>query len=92
MKLTKPEAIRYGPWSLGRLGLPINIFGVIWAFFAMLFSFFPAVRTDLTAQTMNWSCVMFGGTLIFAIAFYPLHGRRHFKGPVIETRVAEQLH
>jgi len=40
---------------------------------------------------MNWSCLLYGFTIVFALVFYALHGRYTYKGPVIETGIVEHL-
>jgi choline transport protein len=91
-KFTNPSSIHYGPWRLGRsLGIFCNTFGLIWIAVVMTFSFFPAVRTDLTLQSMNWSCLLWGGTMIIGVLSYFGHLRGRYNGPIIETDIIEQV-
>ena len=53
-RIRRPASVHYGPFKLGAWGVPLNIFSLIWIVVVMVFSFFPSVRTDLTAETMNW--------------------------------------
>lgn len=56
----------------------------------MFFSFWPtAVPVDATS--MNFSCLLWGGTTLFGVVFYVLYGNRQWKGPVIETSVVEHF-
>lgn len=49
-------------WSLGRLALPINLLGIAYCIFLIIFLPWPgAVPVD--AATMNWASVMFFGIL-----------------------------
>lgn len=57
------EPLQFGPWSLGRWGLPVNIIAWIYTFIVMVFSFFPPA-IPVTAVSMNWSCAVFGGIVI----------------------------
>ncbi len=34
-RLTDPRSLKFGPWSLGRAGLPVNIFALLWTIIAM---------------------------------------------------------
>ncbi|KAK5527261.1 hypothetical protein LTR07_001033 [Exophiala xenobiotica] len=91
-KIVHPSSIHYGPWRLGRVfGIFCNVFGLIWIAIVMVFSFFPAVRTDLTAQSMNWSCLLWGGTMIIGIASYFGYLRGRYNGPVVEGDIIEQV-
>ncbi|MCJ1465810.1 hypothetical protein MMC07_004429 [Pseudocyphellaria aurata] len=89
-KRLRGDPINYGPWKLGKFGVPANIFALIWTIIAMFFSFWP-VSMDPTLQTMNWACLLYGATMIFSIGFYFLRGRHIYKGPIIETSVVEHL-
>lgn len=89
-KRLRGDEIHYGPWKLGVFGVVTNVFALIWTFIAMFFSFWP-VAMDPTPQTMNWACLLYGATMIFSVGFYILHGRKIYKGPIIETSVLEHL-
>ena len=91
-KIFNPTSIHYGPWTLGRsLGIFCNVFGLLWIAIVMVFSFFPAVRTDLTAQTMNWSCLLWGATMIIGVLAYFGYLRGRYNGPIVETDIVEQV-
>jgi hypothetical protein len=58
---------------------------------------FPAVKgADLNRLTMNYTCLIYGGTMLFALIYYAVSGRKWFKGPrvnvehVIHSAVLEQ--
>lgn len=72
-------------FSLGKAGLAVNIFSL--CFLAVLFvmSFFPPIPNPPPAA-MNWACVAFGGTLIFATVYYWISARKHYVGPVEYVR------
>ncbi|ETI28184.1 hypothetical protein G647_00633 [Cladophialophora carrionii CBS 160.54] len=92
-KIFHPTSIHYGPWTLGRgLGIFCNVFGLLWIAIVMVFSFFPSVRTGLTVETMNWSCLLWGGTMILGIASYFGYLRGRYNGPIVETDIIEQMH
>ena len=91
-KIFHPSSIHYGPWRLGRVfGIFCNVFGLSWIAIVMVFSFFPADRTALSAQTMNWSCLLWGGTMIIGIASYFGYLRGRYNGPVVESDIVEQV-
>lgn len=69
-------------WSLGRLGLPINIGAVTWLLSVWIFCFFPlSVSPPVTAQTTNWNCVLFGGFSLVGLVYWFAHGRRVYQAP-----------
>ncbi|MCJ1462540.1 hypothetical protein MMC07_001142 [Pseudocyphellaria aurata] len=84
-RLTTPAAaMRWGPFRLGRLGIPINALAIAYGLVAVFFSFWPPSAV-VTAVTMNWSIAVYGGVLLFSIFFWFLHGRKVYTGPVIEV-------
>lgn len=89
-RIKNPASIQYGPFRLGRYGIACNVFSLIWIFIVMVFSFFPAVRTDLTLETMNWSCVLWAGTMIIGVIAYFGHLRGRYNGPIVETDLMAQ--
>jgi choline transport protein len=54
----------------------------------MFWSFWPA-SVPVEAISMNWSCVLWSGVVMFAVGFWWVHGRSVYKGPVVETDVEE---
>jgi choline transport protein len=68
-------------WSLGAWGLPVNAGAVAFLVVVWVFVFFP-VEAQPTLETMNWSSVMFVGTMLFAMLYYVAWGRRFYTSPV----------
>lgn len=68
-------------WSLGKLGLPINIAACLFLVPLLVFSCFPPIISP-TAVTMNYGVVMFAGVIFLALAYYALHGRKVYVSPV----------
>jgi len=50
-KKLKGEEVRYGPWRIGRLGVVVNAFSVVFLTLSVFFSFFPPA-IPVTAVTM----------------------------------------
>ncbi|OQO04046.1 hypothetical protein B0A48_10689 [Cryoendolithus antarcticus] len=75
-------------WSLGKFGLPINVFAFTYACFATIFVCFP-VYTPVTPQSMNWAMVMFTGVLVSAMIYYVVKGRKMYEGPVVFVQPIE---
>ncbi|CAG8980474.1 hypothetical protein HYALB_00013595 [Hymenoscyphus albidus] len=76
----------WGPWRLrGVFGIANNAFACIYLTIVLFFSFWPSA-TPVVAATMNYSSLMGGAVVLFAIAYYILHARKVYIGPVLETR------
>jgi choline transport protein len=88
-RLNHPSSLTRGPWHLGRSGPWINAFAILWTVVMMFFSFWPA-SVPVTPISMNWSCVLWSGVVMFAVEFWWVHGREVYEGPVIETTVEER--
>jgi choline transport protein len=83
-RLTTPYSdIPWGPFQLGRFGTPMTIFSIAYTFVAMFFSFWPSTSV-VNAASMNYSIVIYAGAFAFSTAFWFLHGRRVYKGPIWE--------
>jgi hypothetical protein len=52
----------------------------------LVFSFFPP-GVPVTAQTMNWSIAVWGGTIVLGIVYYALRGHKKYKGPTIDREL-----
>lgn len=85
-RIKHPERLPFGPWRLGKYGPFINAFAIGWSVLVVFFSFWPTM-VPVTPQNMNWSVVLYGAVVIFAGVFWALHGRKVYKGPVVETDV-----
>lgn len=82
--------LTFGPFTLGRFGLLINIFGLLWGMFFVIFVVFPT-EMPVTAANMNYASLVFGSALLFSLVAWFLYGRKVFVGSVnelVETSVA----
>jgi choline transport protein len=75
------DHIPYGPFRLGRWGLPINLFAIIYAIFIAIFLPFPSF-VPVTAATMNYGGPIMGFVILFALADWFISGRKRFQVPV----------
>jgi choline transport protein len=80
-KRLRSEPLPPSRFSLGKFGVPINMFAVVYVTVACIASFFPVVNSTDVAD-MNWSVVMFGGVLVIACVDYVFRGRKHYVEPV----------
>ena len=86
IKKIKGEQVKYGPWSMGKLGVAVNAFSAIFLIISTFFSFFPPA-IPVTAVTMNWSIAVFGGFVIIGLIWYAVFGRRQYSGPIVERPI-----
>jgi len=68
-------------WSLGKAGLFINLAALAYLLTIWVFLFFP-ISTPVDAATMNWNSLIYGGTIVFAVIYYFLFGRKSYVPPV----------
>ena len=81
-RIYHPELLPLCRWTLGRWGIPVNIIGLVYSFFAFFWSFWPNT-TPVDATTFNWAVVMFLAVIIGSLASYFTKGREAFQGPVV---------
>lgn len=71
---------QYGPWKLGRWGVPIYTLSLIYIVYILIWVPFPPSR-PVTAETMNYSGPMVIGVICFALLDWFTTGKRRFKVP-----------
>ncbi|KAF2248464.1 GABA permease-like protein [Trematosphaeria pertusa] len=81
-RIYHPELLPRCRWSLGRWGVPINTFGLLYALHAFFWSFWPNA-TPVTKEDFNWAVVMFVGVGVLCMMDYVVRGRKQYKGPVV---------
>ncbi|KAI0895209.1 amino acid transporter [Annulohypoxylon nitens] len=78
------EQLSWGPTRIPEpLGTIVNAFGCAYLLVMVFFSFWPTAINP-TAETMNMSSVMVGGTIILSLIYYAIWARKVYEGPVIE--------
>ena len=79
------ESLQWGPWKVsGVFGVANNMFACVYLLVLWFFSFWPS-SVEVNAQSMNFSSVTFGGTVLFAVSWYLVRGRYTYHGPVVEV-------
>ena len=76
--------IPFGPWTLGKWGIPINIFTIGFSFLTIAFNVLPPLF-PVTAANMNYAGVVFGAALIICGLLWFMIGKRHYAGPIREV-------
>jgi amino acid transporter len=67
-------------YTLGKWGAVINAAALAYILPLLVFSFFPSTPNP-TLLTMNWACVMVGGTVVLATGYYIVWGRKTYTPP-----------
>lgn len=81
------ETLQWGPWKVpGALGIANNLFACVYILVLWFFSFWPA-SAQVDAQSMNFSSVTFGGTVLFAVLWFIVRGRKTYLGPIVEVEM-----
>ena len=80
-RVRDPNSLPKARWSLGKLGLPINVLAMCYSTFACFWTFWPN-STPVDVESFNWAPVIFMAVMIFAMIAYVLQGRHQFDGPV----------
>lgn len=75
-----------GRWSLGKAGLAVNVFALVYGLFAMAFIVLPGSPVDLTTETFNWAPVIFVGVMAVAFVYFFAGGRKTYLGPVTSVK------
>ena len=75
----------WGPFHLpGLFGIIVNVWAVSFGIIIFFFSFFP-VATPVTAAKMNFSVLMTGAVVLFAVLYYVVWARKTYEGPIVEV-------
>ena len=77
---TSRGPIQFGPWTLGRFGMAINIFSLSFGIFVCVFVPFPT-QIPVTAANMNWSGPVFLGVCLLLVMDWTFRARHKFVGP-----------
>ena len=79
----------WGPFRLpGLFGILVNAFAVAFGIVIFFFSFWP-VATPVTAEKMNFSVLMTGSVVLFAVLYYGVWARKTYEGSVVEVTALE---
>lgn len=73
---------RPGPWNLGRFSIPIGTIASAFVVLMVPILCLPSVTgSDLTADTMNWTAVVYGGPMFGVVIWWLVSARKWFTGP-----------
>ena len=79
--------MQWGPFRVpGFLGIAINVVACVFMIIVIFFSFWPPV-TPTTAESMNYSVLVFGAVVLFSLAYYVTVAHKTYVGPLVELEV-----
>lgn len=76
-----PHTLPPARFSLGRAGLPLNSFSVIFSTYSSFWAFWPQ-GNPVTVTDFNWAVVIFGGVMAIAMLYFLFRARHRYAGPV----------
>lgn len=90
---TKPAAdFLWGPFRLGKLGIPVTVVALVYSSVGWVFSFYPSVAFP-TAATWNWSFTVYWSAIVLALIWWFVSARHQYTGPRVEINIyAEEDH
>ena len=83
MKRVRKESLPYGPFTLGKFGVVVNGYAMVYGIFICIFLPFPPSR-PVTASNMNYASPVMAGVVLFALIDWFVRGRKKFIGPLRE--------
>ena len=83
-RLKHPELLPKCRWSLGRWGVPVNAFAVLYSAHVFFWCFWPQTTSNAPAD-FNWSVLMFMVVLLVSIVDWVFRARKVYAGPVVLT-------
>ncbi|KAE8311552.1 amino acid permease [Aspergillus transmontanensis] len=75
----RKDPVPMGNWNMGRWGLPVNIFALVYTAYVTVWLTFPSYR-PVTGQNMNYALPIFAASTLFAFVYWFLYGRSHWPG------------
>lgn len=88
IKRWKKQPLPPARWSMGRFSPFVDTVSILFLAIVLTFSFFP-LTNHVTAESMNWSIVIFSAVVIFSLTYYFAYAKRVYHGPVTRVRVVE---
>jgi LPXTG-motif cell wall-anchored protein len=75
----RDDAAPMGNWNMGRLGLPVNVFALVYTAWVTVWLAFPSAL-PVTGENMNYAAPIFGATTLFAFGYWFVKGKTRWKG------------
>lgn len=75
---------RRGPWHLGKYSFLVGTLATMFTTLMVPILCLPTVTgSDLAPDLMNWTCLVWGGPMLFAIIWFVVDAHKWFKGPKV---------
>lgn len=68
-----------GNWNMGILGLPVNVFALVYTAWVTVWLAFPSAL-PVTGENMNYAAPIFGASTSFAFVYWFIKGRTRWEG------------
>lgn len=81
VKRLRHQQLPYARWSLGRYGMAINAYAVLYSLFIVVLCCFP-LNLPVTTESAQWAPLIWVAVIGLAGVVYVLHGRRNYTPPV----------
>ena len=81
LKRLRKENINFGPWSLGRWGMAVNLYAIVFGVFVCIFVPFPPI-IPVTAENMNFCAPVFLGLIVLLGIDWTFRGKIAYTGPL----------
>jgi choline transport protein len=81
LKRLRKEPLQFGPWTLGRWGMAVNLYAIVFGVFVCIFVPFPPM-VPVTAENMNYCAPVFLGLIVLLGFDWVFRGRRSYTGPL----------
>jgi choline transport protein len=81
LKRLSNDPPKFGPFTLGKLGVPLNIFALSYIIFIIIWMPFPPLL-PATGNNMNYAGPLVGAIILFGLMDWCFTGRKRFKVPV----------
>ena len=80
-RIRRDKHLPFGPWQLGKWGIPLNIVTIIFSVVTLAFNLLPPYY-PVTASNLNYAPVVFGAALLLTVVFWISRGKYHYRGPI----------
>lgn len=78
------STLTWGPFKMPRIvGALVNCVAIAYMIIIFVFAFWPPAL-PVGPSTMNYACLVFGATVLSSIAWYIVHAKKVYTGPVVE--------
>ena len=75
----RKDAVSLGKWNMGALGLPVNIFALVYTAWVTVWLAFPTIQ-PVDIVSMNYASPIFAASILFPLVYWVLWGRTHWPG------------